>query len=390
MSKKSEEHDHAEVSGDSDGEDSRKPFEHFLENPAYLSSAIRRQILQHRLKMLPEAAQKRVKALKNIQLDYLKLETKFFEEVYQIERKYQELYQPLNDKRKSIINGEYEPTDSEAESQFKEEVDEDEEMARHLKSSLNVINSLPKYDENVKGVPDFWLTIFRHTDLLSDMVQPHDEPILKKLQDIKIKYDEDLSYTLEFHFAPNDHFTDTVLTKKYYLRCKIDGTEPFAFEGPEIYKCTGCNINWKPGQNITVKTIKKKQKHKARGAVRTVTKQVPNDSFFNFFNPPEVPEDESKIDEDSQNILGTDFEIGHFLRARIIPRAVLYYTGDVVDDDDDMEEEEEEEEEAEEEEEDENEEMEEPANNKGGYKKQLGGGKKKLPEATNPAECQQQ
>lgn len=30
-----------------------------------------------------------------------------------------------------------------------------------------------------------------------------------------------------------------------------------------------------------------------------------------------------------------DFEIGHFLRARIIPKAVLYYTGDVVEDDDD-------------------------------------------------------
>lgn len=36
---------------------------------------------------------------------------------------------------------------------------------------------------------------------------------------------------------------------------------------------------------MTVKTIKKKQKHKGRGTVRTVTKQVPNDSFFNFFNP---------------------------------------------------------------------------------------------------------
>lgn len=34
-------------------------------------------------------------------------------------------------------------------------------------------------------------------------------------------------------------------------------------------------------------------------------------------------------------ILSTDFEIGHFLRARIIPKAVLYYTGDVVEDDDD-------------------------------------------------------
>lgn len=121
-----------------------------------------------------------------------------------------------------------------------------------------------------------------------------------------------------------------ILVHRYFLRCKIDGEEPFSFEGPEIYKCTGCQINWKPGKNITVKTIKKKQKHKARGAVRTVSKQVPNDSFFNFFNPPDVPEDESKLDEESQNILATDFEIGHFLRARIIPRAVLFYTGDLV------------------------------------------------------------
>lgn len=165
------------------------------------------------------------------------------------------------------------------------------------------------------------------------MVQQHDEPVLKKLTDIKIIYDEDLSYTLEFHFAPNDYFKDSVLTKKYFLRCKIDGDEPFDFEGPEIYKCTGCNINWQPGKNITVKTIKKKQKHKNRAAVRTVSKTVPNDSFFNFFNPPDVPEEESKIDEESQNILATDFEIGHFLRARIIPRAALFYTGDLIDDD---------------------------------------------------------
>lgn len=33
-------------------------------------------------------------------------------------------------------------------------------------------------------------------------------------------------------------------------------------------------------------------------------------------------------------ILATDFEIGHFLRARIIPKAILYYTGDVIDDED--------------------------------------------------------
>lgn len=48
-----------------------------------------------------------------------------------------------------------------------------------------------------------------------------------------------------------------------------------------------CTIDWTKGKNVTLKTIKKKQKHKGRGTVRTVTKTVPNDSFFNFFSPPE-------------------------------------------------------------------------------------------------------
>lgn len=53
----------------------------------------------------------------------------------------------------------------------------------------------------------------------------------------------------------------------------------------------GCEINWKKGKNVTVKTIKKKQKHKSRGSVRTVTKSVQADSFFNFFSPPTMPDD---------------------------------------------------------------------------------------------------
>lgn len=44
---------------------------------------------------------------------------------------------------------------------------------------------------------------------------------------------------------------------------------------------------WCKDKNVTVKTVKKRQKHKSRGSVRTVVKTVPTDSFFNFFNPPE-------------------------------------------------------------------------------------------------------
>ena len=47
-----------------------------------------------------------------------------------------------------------------------------------------------------------------------------------------------------------------------------------------------CTIDWKKGKNVTVKLVKKTQKHKNRGTKRTVTQTVKTDSFFNFFDPP--------------------------------------------------------------------------------------------------------
>lgn len=112
------------------------------------------------------------------------------------------------------------------------------------------------------------------------------------------------------------------------MKCKPDEEDPFGFEGPEIFKCKGCTINWKSGKNVTVKTVKKKQKHKSKGNVRTVTKTVKNDSFFNFFDPPAIPDDpEAEVDGETQELLTADFELGHFIRERIVPRAVLYFTG---------------------------------------------------------------
>ena len=50
-----------------------------------------------------------------------------------------------------------------------------------------------------------------------------------------------------------------------------------------------------------MKQVKKKQKHKSKGSVRTITKQVKADSFFNFFDPPAVPDDpNAEVDEDTQ------------------------------------------------------------------------------------------
>ncbi|EDW57039.1 nucleosome assembly protein 1-like 1 [Drosophila sechellia] len=305
--------------------------------PAYMNSVMRRQYLQQMVKMLPAPVQNRIVFLKNLQLQHLNIEAQFFEDVYKLEQKYQVQYQPLFDKRREIIEGKVDPAEEKPQWKEPETSTDNEADAEHFREALSSLKSIPK---DAKGIPGFWLTVFRNTAIMSEMVQPHDEPAIRKLIDISIKYDNGHSYTLEFHFDKNEYFSNSVLTKQYVLKSTVDPEDPFAFEGPEIYKCTGCTINWEKKMNLTVKTIRKKQKHKERGAVRTIVKQVPTDSFFNFFNPPVVSSDPEEVDDDSQQILATDFEIGHFLRARIIPKAVLYYTGDIVDDEDDDDEEE--------------------------------------------------
>jgi len=307
---------------------------------------------------LPAPVKRRLKALKKIQLESTKIEAKFYEEVHKLECKYHEMYLPLYNQRSKVTKGEHEPNDDEC--QWPSDDEDDEELAGDMKDKAKLEDEKTKKEadeKDIKGVPDFWLTIFKNVDMLQEMVQEADEPVLTKLTDITVTFSESpMGFTLHFYFAPNDYFSNSVLTKEYEMKCEPSEDDPFSFEGPEIFKCKGCTINWKePGKNLTVKTVKKKQKHKSKGNVRTITKQVKNDSFFNFFDPPPISDDpEADVDPETQDLLTADFEIGHYIRDRIIPRAVLFFTGEALEEDefDEEEEEDEEGEEGEEEEDD--------------------------------------
>lgn len=304
---------------------------------------------------LPKSVKRRIKALKKVQFEATKIEADFYKEVHELECKYAAKYGPLFEKRKQVVTGTTEPTDEECDWPSDDEKEElsvrtSPSSKEDLKNKAKIEDKPEENKENsesnedkkddegadIKGIPNFWLTIFKNVDMLSEMVQDHDEPILQSLQDIKVKFLEpsEMGFTLEFLFDQNEYFTNTVLTKHYTMRSEPEEGDPFSFEGPEIIKCKGCQIDWKKGKNVTVKSIKKKQKHKGRGTTRTVTKTVQNDSFFNFFNPPVVPEDEeAEMDEDLEALLSADFEIGHFIRERIVPRAVLYFTGEALETD---------------------------------------------------------
>ncbi|KAK6973676.1 Nucleosome assembly protein 1-like 1-A [Biomphalaria glabrata] len=351
-----EDEDHGEETGEVG--DSQAIANQLMKNPGVLAA------LQDKLcsivgspsgyiQSLPKEVKRRIKALKKLQNEIIHIESEFYKEVNALELKYAPKYSELFEKRKEILIAAREPTDEDCDWASEEEDDEDKDedaklapdsQQGELKDKVTLEgtkeaggDSEEKKQEFVKGIPSFWLTIFKNVEMLSEMVQEHDEPILTHLQDIKVVIHEKdpVGFTLEFYFEPNEYFTDTVLTKRYEMRYDPDSQDPFSYEGPEIIKCSGCTINWNKGKNVTVKQIKKKQKHKGRGLTRTVTKQVQADSFFNFFNPPAVPDgSESEMDEETEALLGADFEIGHFIRERIIPRAVLFFTGEAIETED--------------------------------------------------------
>uniref|UniRef100_A0A673KEA5 Nucleosome assembly protein 1-like 4a n=1 Tax=Sinocyclocheilus rhinocerous TaxID=307959 RepID=A0A673KEA5_9TELE len=224
---------------------------------------------------------RRVYALKRLQLQSANIEAKFYEEVHELERKYAGLYQPIFDKRRDIVAGAVEPTDEECEWQSDREEEDLEDLQK--KAALEEKQADSAVADDPKGVPEFWLTIFK--------------PLIT-----------DINYIFQYIQIENSYFTCKIFSSQYYyFYCIFDQT----------------NIDWHKGKDVTVKIVKKKQKHKGRGTVRTVTKEVPQDSFFNFFNPV----------KDLDFTLATDFEIGHFFRERVIPKAVLYFTGEALEDD---------------------------------------------------------
>ena len=47
-----------------------------------------------------------------------------------------------------------------------------------------------KDKEDMKGVPEFWLTIFKNIEMIQDMIQEHDEPALAALNDVKVTFSD--------------------------------------------------------------------------------------------------------------------------------------------------------------------------------------------------------
>lgn len=292
---------------------------------------------------LPKFMKRRVDAMKKLQLEHIQIQHQYNKRLQELELEFEKLQKPLYEKRALIVSGQYEPTDEECQLPAvlaQDEFNGDQENSSAQEDAAFTEQEEAQLKSKIKGLPCFWLGCLSSTYNFSESIEDHDRKVLKYLNDIKLNYDlkdELLVYRLDFHFDENPYFSDRVLTKTYYLKVAPDEKDPFSYEGFEVFKSEGSEIHWYPGKNVTVSKKTVNQRNKVNGATRTKEKEVDRDSFFFFFKPPQMPEStkDEDIDEEMAAIMAVDFELGELIRQSIIPKAVLYYNGFMVDDDDD-------------------------------------------------------
>lgn len=110
---------------------------------------------------MPEPVQKRIAALKKLQVASLEIDVEFHNEVLKVEQKLQSKYDEIYKKRMEIVEGSFEPID-ECKTEEKD-------------SESNVVGD----NRENAGVPDFWCKVLKNVPEIHYLVQDYDEPVLK-------------------------------------------------------------------------------------------------------------------------------------------------------------------------------------------------------------------
>mmetsp|Transcript_22803 Transcript_22803/g.32639 ORF Transcript_22803/g.32639 Transcript_22803/m.32639 type:complete len:321 (-) Transcript_22803:67-1029(-) len=235
-----------------------------------------------------------------------------------LEQRYQMLRNPLYEERAEIIAGKH-----------------DEKIAadRPTTQNDNSENEEEETEQRAKGIPQFWICAMSHNETIGEYLAEEDVDCLEHLKDIRsIDHEDGKGFTLEFYFdAPNNpFFTNPLLTKQYNVPNLLIADEPI------LKKVIGCEIDWKSGRSLVYREVTKKQRGKGKnvGQVRTVRKQERKDSFFHFFDPPKMPSMDEMDEEEADRLeeaFDQDYEVAQAFRECIIPKAVLWFTGEALE-----------------------------------------------------------
>lgn len=253
---------------------------------------------------MSQIQQRRINALFNLQGDYFRLRLDFYRQLQDLQSNYSSEYETILSERRKILDA-----------------------SSHFDKTTLDNRSLVE-----QAVPFFWLTVLKNVDSFDYFLQPRDEICLKYLVDLRCLVHRQ-GFSFEFHFHPtNPFFSEKILTKFYFVRIEFDPTNPYrCYDGPEIERCQGCSISWTVGHDLTRRVRQKRRRNKLTNEIRTIEIEEKVSSFFDFFSPPVIPAGGIvEMTDDEQLRLEADIEFALLLKQRVIPRAILYYTGEAL------------------------------------------------------------
>eukprot|EP00184_Porphyridium_aerugineum_P004976 CAMPEP_0184706786 /NCGR_PEP_ID=MMETSP0313-20130426/36936_1 /TAXON_ID=2792 /ORGANISM="Porphyridium aerugineum, Strain SAG 1380-2" /LENGTH=491 /DNA_ID=CAMNT_0027168351 /DNA_START=49 /DNA_END=1524 /DNA_ORIENTATION=+ len=259
------------------------------------------------------------------------------------------LYVPANEEEKKAVEKllELQEKKDDLEEEYEREI---LELKKKYDALQRPWDQQRKEVVNSGSIPGFWLRAFKNCSVIEGNITEKDAEALEYLTDIRTVNDLDHesakkeglgldeaipiggdSFALIFEFRENPFFDNKQLSKVYIMDEEGEGDE-----GLTMAYAKGTKINWKSGKNLTVKVVKKTAKGRGKNVPgRTITKMEPCDSFFNFFSPPEIPEDAAEDDEIMEEIsmlLEADLQVGDMIRSEIVPNAIYWFTGDAQED----------------------------------------------------------
>lgn len=266
---------------------------------------------------LPPVIRSRVEELKKLNEKRDEYMEEYLRERAELEKKYSALCQPLYVARRDIINGvgsKCEATSNDKNEEVKTPGDTENEE-----------------ESEIVGIPEFWTVAMSNIETIEELITERDAECLKYLEDITCEdFSNGLGFTLKFHFKTNPYFTNSVLTKTYEVPNLL-----LLDDEPILKNVTGCDIDWKNQEMcLTHKVICKKQRNK-KGMIRHVKKNERTESFFHFFSPPKLPDVEDIDEEEADAIeeaFDHDYDVAQQFRSHIIPKGVLWFTGEAMND----------------------------------------------------------
>lgn len=290
---------------------------------------------------LPKRVKERIYGLKAIQSDLFGLEKDFQIEMFELEKKYLAKYSPLHERRSKLVGGVEEPTTEEVIKGKEVELEAGEEEEDEEEEEEEEEANAEDEEDDIKGIPSFWLTALENLPVVSDTITDRDAEILDFLTDIKLEYLTNGKPGFKLIFVFDEEvafFKNKSLTKTYYYQNELGYSGDFIYDHAE-----GEKILWNDdASNATISVEMRKQRNKVTKQVRTIEKITPIDSFFNFFDPPKLPSETQEKEQDNDHVeddqdedeleeleqrLALDYSIGEQLKDKLIPRAIDWFTG---------------------------------------------------------------